>query len=157
MRLLVTDVGVLLLLVDERRRRIVERLFGVSRDQSWQVTLLALVLLAQAAHEKSDRVLRGPGGPTRADAMLGAATLRELLTAIPGPQARETPLVGTLVMIALVGALVSSRTEPGRPRDQWFLPPRAAVVQPPVWSSSADDHQGQATNPEGRGDDRPPA
>ncbi len=89
-RLLVTDVGVLLLLVDERRRRIVERLFGVSRDQSWQVTLIALVLLAQAAHEKSDRVLKGPGGPTLADAMLGAAMLRELLTAIPGPQARET-------------------------------------------------------------------
>lgn len=105
-RLLLTDMGVLLLLLDERRHRIVERLFGVSRDQSWLVTLIALLLLAEAAHEKSDRMLKGPGGPTRADVILSAATVRELLAGIPGPQTRETPLVATLVTIALVGAVV---------------------------------------------------
>ena len=105
-RLLLTDLGVLLLLLDERRHRIIARLFGVSRDQSWLVTLLALVLLAEATQEKSDRMMKGPGGPTRADTILGAATLRELLAGIPGPQTRETPLVATLVTIALVGALV---------------------------------------------------
>ena len=105
-RLLVSDVTVALLLVDEARHRVVERLFGVSRSQSWPVTLIALALLASAAHDKSDQLLKGPGGPTRSDVMLGAAGLRELLTWIPGPSSRDTPLVGTLVMVALVGALV---------------------------------------------------
>lgn len=104
--LLLTDMRVALLLIDEARHRAVERLFGVSREQSWQVTLIALVLLASAAHDKSDRVLKGPGGPTRSDVMLGAAGVREVLTWIPGPSSRNTPLVGTLVMVALVGALV---------------------------------------------------
>lgn len=105
-RLLASDVTVALLLVDEARHRVVERSFGVSREQSWPVTLIALALLASAAHDKSDQLLNGPGGPTRFDVMLGAAGLRELLTWIPGPSSRDTPLVGTLVMVAVVGALV---------------------------------------------------
>ena len=104
--LLVSDVRVALLLVDEARHRAVERLFGVSREQSWQVTVIALVLLASAAHDKSDQVLKGPGGPTRSDVVLGAAGLRELFTWIPGQTSRDTPLVGSLVMVALVGVLV---------------------------------------------------
>jgi hypothetical protein len=104
--LLVSDVTVALLLVDEARHRAVERAFGVSREQSWRVTLIALTLLAGAAHDKSDQLLRDRGGPTRSDVMLGAAALRGLLTWIPGPSSRDTPLVGTLVMVALVGAVV---------------------------------------------------
>jgi len=105
-KLLVSDVRVALLLVDEARQRVVERLFGVSREQSWQVTLIALVLLASTAHDKSDQLLKGLGGPTRSDVVLGAAGLRELLTWISGQSSRDTPLVGTLVMVAIVGALV---------------------------------------------------
>ena len=101
-----SDVRVALLLVDEARHRVVERWFGVLREQSWPVTLIALALLAGAAHDKSDQLLKGPGGPTRSDVVLGAAGLRELLTWIPGPSSRDTPLVGTLVMVAFVGALV---------------------------------------------------
>jgi hypothetical protein len=105
-RLLVSDVRVAFLLVDEARYQAVKRLFGVPRDQSWIVTLIALALLAQAAHEKLDQMLRGPGGPTGADAALGAAALREFLIWIPGPSSRDDPLVGTLMLIAVAGALV---------------------------------------------------
>ena len=105
-RLLVSDVRTALLLVDEARYRGINRLFGVSRDQSWLVTLIALALVAHAAHEKSDQLLRGPGGPTRADVALGAATLRELLAGIAGPSSRDTPLFATVVTVAVVGALV---------------------------------------------------
>ena len=105
-RLLVSDVRVALLLLDEARHRVVERLFGVSRDQSWPVTLIALALVAHAAHEKSDQMLRGPGGPTRSDVALGVATARELIVGISGPSSRDTPLVGTLMTVAVVGALV---------------------------------------------------
>jgi hypothetical protein len=105
-RLLVSDVRTALLLLDEARYSAVRRLFGVSRDQSWAVTLIALAVLAQAAHDKSDQMLKGPGGPTRADVMLGAAGLRELLAGIAGPASQDTPLVATLVAIAVVGAVV---------------------------------------------------
>jgi hypothetical protein len=105
-RLLVSDVRTALLLADEARYRAVRRLFGVSRDQSWPVTLIALAVLAQAAHDKSDQMLKGPGGPTRTDVMLGAAGLRELLSGIPGPASRDTPFVATLVAIGLAGTVV---------------------------------------------------
>ena len=70
------------------------------------MTLIALALVADAAHEKSDQMLRGPGGPTRADVALGAARLRELLAGIAGPSSRDTPFFATLVTIAVGGALV---------------------------------------------------
>jgi hypothetical protein len=105
-RLLVSDVRVALLLLDEARYRIVRRLFGVSEDESWLVTLIALALIAEAANTQADQMLRGPGGPTRADVALGAAAVRELLTEISGASSRDTPLVGSLVTIAAIGALV---------------------------------------------------
>jgi hypothetical protein len=105
-KLLVSDVRTAFLLVDEARYHAVKRLFGVPRDQSWAVTLIGLAVLAHAAHDKSDQMLKGPGGPTRADVALGAAALRELLAGIPGPSSRDTPLVATVVTIAVVGALV---------------------------------------------------
>jgi hypothetical protein len=105
-KLLVSDVRVALLLLDAARYRAVKRFVGVPRDQSWTVTLIALAVLARAAHDKSDQMLRGPGGPTRADVTLGAAAVRELLTWIPGRSSRDTPLVGTMVAIAVAGALV---------------------------------------------------
>jgi hypothetical protein len=105
-RLLLSDVRVALLLLDEARYRIVHGLFGVERDQSWPLTLIALAVLVQATHEKSDQVFKGPGGPTRSDVALGAAALREPVAWILGPSLRDTPLVGTLVTIAVVGAVV---------------------------------------------------
>jgi hypothetical protein len=105
-RLLVSDVRTAFLLLDESRYCAVKRLFGVSRDQLWAVTLIGLAVLAQAAHDKSDQMRRGPGGPTRADVALAAAALRELLAGIPGPSSRDTPMVATLVTIAVVAALV---------------------------------------------------
>jgi hypothetical protein len=104
--LLVSDVRATLLLVDEARDRVIKRLFGVSRNQSWPVTLIVLALVAHAAHEKSDQMLRGPDGRTRFDVALGVATLSELLIAIPGRSSQDTPSVGTLVTLAVVGALV---------------------------------------------------
>jgi hypothetical protein len=105
-RLFVSDGRVALLLLDRARYRVVERLFGVPNDRSWLVTLIALALVARAAHEKWDQMVRGPAGPTRSDVVLGVATVREVVTAIPGPSWRDTPLVGTLVTIALAGAVL---------------------------------------------------
>jgi hypothetical protein len=59
-RLFVSDVRMALLLLDEARYRAVKRLVGGSRAQSWPVTLIALAVLASAAHTKSEQMLRGP-------------------------------------------------------------------------------------------------
>ena len=114
-RLLVSDVRLALLLLDEARQRVVERLFGVSRDQlvrdvdrAWK--------LAQAAHDNSDQMLRGPGGPTRADAGAWSRCARGAARRDPRPSSRETPLVATLLTIAVAGAPVPpalSRTAHG--------------------------------------------
>jgi hypothetical protein len=103
--LLASDMRVALLLLDEARYRAVHRLFGVSREESWPVTLVALALLAGVTHDKFEQVLCGAGRPTGADAVLGAAALREALLGIPGPSSRDTPLIGTLMMVAMLGAM----------------------------------------------------
>ena len=143
-RLLVSDVTVALLLVDEARHRVVERLFGVSREQSWQVTLIALALLASAAHDKSDQLLKGPGGPTRSDVTLGAAAAEGAAHLDPG----------TIVARHTVGRHSGdgrtcrspgpSGREPSGPRHQDLLTPSSALVQPSVRSSPA--RHGRATS-----------
>ena len=99
-------------MVNDARYRTIERLFGVPREQSNLVTLIALAVLAEAAHDKAERVLRGPGGPTRTETALGAGVLRESLKGLAGPASSDTPLFGTLVAIAVLGGL--SRPALGR-------------------------------------------
>ncbi len=93
------------MLANEARYRTLEYLFGVRREQANLATVIALIVLLEAAHDKADRWLRGPGGPTRADVALGAATCRELLYEVSGLDPRDTPLVGTLVAVAVLGGL----------------------------------------------------
>jgi len=104
-RLLLTDMRVAWLLLNEARYRAIERLFGLPRDQANLATLIALLVLAQAVHEKAAPVLRAPPAPSAADAALGAAALRELFYDVAGPSSRETPLFATLVTIAVLGGL----------------------------------------------------
>jgi hypothetical protein len=107
-RLLVSDVRVALLLLDEARYGVVERLFWVPRDQSWPVTLIALALIAHPAHDKSDQTFRGPGGPTLSGVALGAAA------ALP-PQSPPGPC-GTRSAGAAEVSSWAQRIRPGRAR-----------------------------------------
>ena len=104
-RLLLRDIRIAFLLANEARYRTTERAFGVPRDQANLVTFAALLLLLEAAHDKTEELLRGPGPPTRADAVLGAAALREVLYGVGGSSARDTPLFAALMMLALLGGL----------------------------------------------------
>lgn len=102
---LVTDLRVGFMLANEARYRTLERLFGVRRDQANLLTLVVLGMLLQATHDKADQWLRGIGGPTRADAVLGAGVFKELLCEVGGPASRDTPAFGTLVVVGLVGGM----------------------------------------------------
>ncbi len=103
-RLLVSDVRVAILLLDEARYRVVARLFGVPRDKSLLVTIVALGTVAGAAHGKAAQVLRVPAGPSVADTVMGAAVVRESVHRIAGAWSRDSPFFGTLVAVAVLGA-----------------------------------------------------
>ena len=105
-RLLASDLRVAFLLANEARYRTVERLLGVPRDQANFVTVIGLLVLADAVHEHAARALSAPGGPAPADAVLGSLTLRELLYGLGGPSSRDTPLFGTLITIGVIGGLI---------------------------------------------------
>jgi hypothetical protein len=104
-RLLASDVRVASLLANEARHRAIDRVFGVPREQANLLTLIVLGLLLHATHDKIDQLLRGPGPPTRTDAALGGAVVRELLYDLGGPASRNTPLFATLLTFALLAGL----------------------------------------------------
>lgn len=103
-RLLISDTRVGLLLLNEARYRSIHRLFGVDRDQSWLVSLVALGVLGHAAHNGLRRIAQGPN-PTSGDLLLGAGALREISYGIGGPSARNVPGFGALVAVGVAGHL----------------------------------------------------
>jgi len=107
------DLRLALALADEIRGRIAVRAFGVPREQSWLVTLIALGVLAGAAHDSGERLQARRPHPTSGDALLGAFTGDELLHELAGPAARE--MGGLAALIAL--ALVASRGGPAVTRS----------------------------------------
>jgi hypothetical protein len=103
-RLLTTDMGVMLVLLNQARYRVVERMFGVSEENSWLVTAIAVAALAQAVQGKAGQVIRVPPGPSLGDTLVGTGMLRAAAHGIAGDWARDTPQFGTLIAIAVVGS-----------------------------------------------------
>ncbi len=104
-RLLASDAKVAFVLLNEARYRAIERFFGVPREKSFLVTVVALGTLAHALEGKAQTMLQGPN-PSVGDMALGATVLKELVHGVAGDWSRETPLFGTLVAIAVAGATV---------------------------------------------------
>jgi hypothetical protein len=76
--------------------------FGLSPDQDNLLTLIGLGLAASAVHNAYQRLMEGPPFPTRADVALGTASLNEVLCGVAGPASRKAPLMGILLLAALV-------------------------------------------------------
>ncbi|HJS93312.1 MAG TPA: hypothetical protein VJ741_03550 [Solirubrobacteraceae bacterium] len=90
------------LLADDARRRTIERVFGIPRDEkSGLVTLFALAAVISAMQS---RVPSRPGRPSLSDVAFGFGTLREVAYDVAGPWARESSYFGTLLTFALAGA-----------------------------------------------------
>jgi hypothetical protein len=106
-RLLARDVGVVTLLLDDARNRTFQRLFGIERDDVNLVTLIALLLMAERIQAASRKVRAGRG-PTLAEDFLGFGIVREALCRVAGPDARDTPLLASLLAIAVIGATARS-------------------------------------------------
>ena len=112
-----SDLRVMFLLSNNARYRVIRRLFRVSRrDQVNVVTVIGLLLLADALHEKVKGLVTGPGGPTRSDVLFASGALNGMLENLGGSYTQEMPVLGTLVAGALLAGVsrgVARRTTHG--------------------------------------------
>ena len=98
-----TDVRVASLLFNHARKRAVERAFGVRPTDANLVTVVALLLVADLAHDRIGRLRRIAWAPGLDDGALAGASLRSVLGAIVGPAVDQTPALGALIALALLG------------------------------------------------------
>jgi hypothetical protein len=106
-RLLARDVGVVTLLLNDARHRAFQRVFAVDKTDVNLVTLIVLLVTAERMQATSRRVRAG-GGPTLAEDFMGFGIVREALCSVAGPNARDTPLLASLLAIAVIGGTVRS-------------------------------------------------
>lgn len=104
-KMLLVDLRGGMLLLNEARCRTVERMFGVRRDQVNLTTVIALLLVAEQLHRRAER-LKPPRRASLADFAIGGGAIRESIYGVAGPASRDTPLAGTLIVIAVLGGLV---------------------------------------------------
>ncbi|MGZ6658099.1 MAG: hypothetical protein ACXVHL_11950 [Solirubrobacteraceae bacterium] len=106
-RLLARDVRIATLLLNDARYRVFQRVFAVERRDVNLVTLIALLIMAEKAHTNTRR-LRAGRGPTLAEDFMGFGIVREALCRVAGPNSRDTPLLSTLLAIAVIGGAARS-------------------------------------------------
>jgi hypothetical protein len=106
-RLLATDVRVATLLLNDARYRAFQRVFAIERKDVNLVSLIALLLMAEKAHT-AGRKVRSSRGPTMAEDFMGFGIIREALCRVAGPDARDTPLLSSLLAIAVIGGAAHS-------------------------------------------------
>jgi hypothetical protein len=102
-----SDPRAAFVLLNEARYLAIQGVFGVRRDQVNLMTVIAALTLAEAAHQRAERLRRGLRGPTRGDAVLADGLLNALGGEIVGPFARDTPFFGALIGAAAVGAVAT--------------------------------------------------
>jgi hypothetical protein len=106
-RLLATDLRVATLLLNDARYRMFQRVFAIERRDVNMVTVVALLLMAERAQATTRRV-RSSRGPNMAENFMGFGIVREALARVAGPDSRDTPLLSTLLAIAVIGGAARS-------------------------------------------------
>jgi hypothetical protein len=96
------DMILAFLLLNEVRHRIVCWVFGTPREDSNQMTAIAIGSLADGVHGGAAKVLAAGALPSIGTVAIGAAALRETAHAVAGAQSRATPLFGVLIAFALL-------------------------------------------------------
>jgi hypothetical protein len=106
-RLLVGDAIIALRLLNEARRRVVGAVFGVPREGSSVVTLIAIGAFARALHRiaaaPSTQARKMRSSPTAVgDTMIGAVALREAVDRVAGRPSRDVPFAVALITFAVL-------------------------------------------------------
>jgi hypothetical protein len=92
--------------LNQGRHLAVTRVFGVPREQANLLTFVLALGAASGASATARRVVRGPFALSGSDATIGGILIREAVLGIAGPAARKVPLAGTILTVAMLGALV---------------------------------------------------
>ena len=98
--MLFVDASAALMVLNEARRRMIVRLFGIPRNESFVVTVILLSLLADALDDRTTAVRSG--GPSTSDTMIAGVAAREVAHRVAGDASRGVPLFVGLVIAAVV-------------------------------------------------------
>jgi hypothetical protein len=104
-RLLIADARTGFILLNAARYRAGERLFGLPPEQVNIATLIALGALAEALHDRFERLLDA-STPTPGDLALGTTVIRQAMLGPSAPAAPQAPVFGALVVLALSATVV---------------------------------------------------
>ncbi len=96
---LLTDASAAFLVLNEARHRMLGRLFGISRDDEKLLTLILILVVADALHSKASSVRQGP---SVADAVLGVGALNDAAHRLAGDWPQDSPVLLALVVGAVV-------------------------------------------------------
>jgi hypothetical protein len=100
-RMLLGDAIIAFLLFNEARRRIVVWVYGVPREDSEVMTVIAIGSLAEGLQSRA-RVIAAWVVPSFAATVMGAGALKEAANSIGGNPSRNVPAFGALITFAVV-------------------------------------------------------
>ncbi|MGO9959568.1 MAG: hypothetical protein ACLP50_26925 [Solirubrobacteraceae bacterium] len=89
------------MVLEDARRRLLVRLFGIAREDQLIITLILFGLAADALSKKAAAIARAPG-PTVPSSLMGAAALNEGAHWLAGEWSQDTPLLVPLVAFAVI-------------------------------------------------------
>ena len=92
--------------MNQCRHLALNRVLGMPREQANLLTFVLALAAADAAFATTRRVVHGPFPLSGSDAAMGGVLIHEAVFGIAGPAARKVPLTGTLLTVAMLGALV---------------------------------------------------
>jgi hypothetical protein len=139
------------LLLNDARYRAFQRVFAVQRKDVNLVTLIALLIMAEKTQATS-RKLRSRRGPTLTEDFMGFGIVREALCRVAGPDSRDTPLLSTLLAIAVIGGAARSGLHgvrgSGHRADVAFHDRYGYLIDPGHWRRRrADRRKAQGSPP----------
>jgi hypothetical protein len=102
-QLFLTDSRLVLAMLNHLRYQALQRTLGLSREQANVLTAVALLSAADGAYEATRRITGMRPHVSGADAVIGAAAVREASLSLAGPSVRAIPGLGALVVFAIFG------------------------------------------------------
>jgi hypothetical protein len=106
LRLLLSDMRLVGKLANEARFRSLDRLFGISRQDSALVTLVALGTLGAAGGRAWTKFMRGPPLPELGDTLMAVGGVQSLFSGVAGELARDSPSLPALIAFSVVATSV---------------------------------------------------
>jgi hypothetical protein len=106
LRLLLSDIRVMGKLLNEARYQTLSRLFGVSREDSLLVTVVALGSVAAMGHRTVVKLMQGPPFPELGNVLMGSAGVNRMVQSVAGEASAEIPGFAALVVLTVVATSI---------------------------------------------------